>query len=117
MTFLNNQDIKIKGKKINLSHPYRIQAYKKEIIIYGFTDDDNDHVLKKTDSLGNIIWSKKFGGSNADHFFGMDLSIDGSILLTGHTLLGTENWDTYTIKINNNCIQEWEAKQGNPVGF
>ena len=111
MTFPNNQGIKIKGKKLNLSHPYRIQAYKKEIIIYGLTDDANDYVLIKTDSLGNIIWSKKFGGSNADHFFGMDLSNDGSISLTGHTLSGTENWDTYTIKINNNCIQEWEAKR------
>ena len=117
LTFLNNNGIKIKGKKLNLSHPYRIEAYKKEIFISGLTDGANDFGLIKTDSLGNIIWSKKFGGLNADHCFGMDLSNDGSILLTGHTLSGTENWDTYTMKINNNGIQEWEAKQGNPRGF
>ena len=88
LTFLNKQDIKIKGKKLNLSNPHRIEAYKKEIIIPSFTDGANDFGLIKTDGLGNIIWSNKFGGSNADHFFGMDLSNDGSILLTGHTLSG-----------------------------
>ena len=62
---------------------------------------DYDMYLIKTDSIGNIIWNKKYGGSSADHCFGMDLGVDGSVFLTGHTLSGTENWDTYTIKINN----------------
>ena len=29
---------------------------------------------------------------------------DGSIFLTGHTLSGTENWDTYTMKIDSSEI-------------
>ena len=117
LTFLNNQGKKMSGKKINLSHPYRIKSYKQEIIVSGLTDGANDYGLIKLDSTGAIIWSKKYGGSSPDHCFGMDVSIDGSILLTGHTLSGTENWDTYTIKINNNGVKEWEAKQGNPRGF
>ena len=47
----------------------------------------------------------------------MDVSNDGSIFLTGHTLSGTENWDTYTMKINNSGSQVWEYKHGNPRGF
>ncbi len=47
----------------------------------------------------------------------MDIGSDGSIFLTGHTLSGTANWDTYTMKIDNNGNQLWESKQGNPRGF
>ena len=37
--------------------------------------------------------------------------------LTGHTLSNTENWDTYTMKIDANGALLWESKQGNPRGF
>ena len=69
------------------------------------------------DSIGQVIWNKEYGGSNSDHCFGMDLSNDGFIFLTGHTLSGTENWDTYTIKINFLGDVVWESKKGNPRGF
>ena len=47
----------------------------------------------------------------------MDLSENGNIFLTGHTLSGTENWDTYTIKVNQNGEKVWESIAGNPRGF
>ena len=43
--------------------------------------------------------------------------MDGFIFLTGHTLSGTKNWDTYTIKINLQGDVVWESKKGNPRGF
>jgi hypothetical protein len=47
----------------------------------------------------------------------MDITNDGSIFLTGHTLSGTENWDTYTTKIDTAGTLIWEARAGNPRGF
>ena len=47
----------------------------------------------------------------------MDLDSNGNVFLTGHTLSGTQNWDTYTIKIDSNGNSLWELKKGNPRGF
>ena len=66
---------------------------------------------------GNVIWSKLFGGNSQDHGFAFDISSDGSIFLSGHTVSGTVNWDTYTMMISNDGNLIWEAKQGNPRGF
>ncbi|MCH2223884.1 MAG: hypothetical protein MK066_03870 [Crocinitomicaceae bacterium] len=117
ITFLNTQGEKISGADLALSHPYRIKSYNNESFISGLTDGANDYGLIKINNVGNVIWSKKFGGANADHCFGMDISADGSIFLTGHTLSGTENWDTHTLKINTNGSQIWSATTGNPRGF
>ena len=119
MTFLDPNGIKQMGFNINshLSHAYRIQLHNGDLFISGLTEGANDYGLIKADSSGNVLWSKYFGGSKADHCFGMDMSDNGSIFLTGHTLSGTENWDTYTMKIDLNGNQIWEAKIGNPRGF
>ena len=117
ITFLNNQGDKISGKNINLSHPYRIKQFNSEYFISGLPDGATDFALFKVDSSGNQIWTKTFGGPNSDHCFGMDINNDGFVYLTGHTLSGTENWDTYTMKIDNNGVKLWEMKQGNPRGF
>jgi hypothetical protein len=71
----------------------------------------------KLDSTSNTIWMEQYGGSNSDHCFGMDISSNGNVFLTGHTLSGTENWDTYTMKISNDGVLLWETKKGNPRGF
>lgn len=47
----------------------------------------------------------------------MDLGADGSIFLTRHTLSGTSDWQTYTIKLNHDGILQWEMKRTNPRGF
>ena len=47
----------------------------------------------------------------------MDIHSSGHIFLTGHTLSGTANWDTYTMKIDLNGVLIWEAKTGNPRGY
>ena len=68
-------------------------------------------------ATGAILWNKTFGGDREDHCFGLDLGQDGSIFLTGHTLSGTANWDTYTIKLDSNGVKLWEQVAGNPRGF
>ena len=119
ITFLNSNGVKQNGININqyLAQAYRIGSLNNEFYISGLTENASDYGLIKTDSIGNVIWNKKYGGPSADHCFGMDMGDDGSIFLTGHTLSGTENWDTYTMKIDTSGNQIWETKFGNPRGF
>ena len=119
ITFLNSNGVKQNGININqyLAQAYRIESLNNQFYISGLTENASDYGLIKTDSIGNVIWNKKYGGPLADHCFGMDMGDDGSIFLTGHTLSGTENWDTYTMKIDTSGNQIWETKVGNPRGF
>ena len=119
ITFLNSNGVKQNGINVNqyLVQAYRIGSLNNEFYISGLTENASDYGLIKTDSIGNVIWNKKYGGPLADHCFGMDMGDDGSIFLTGHTLSGTENWDTYTMKIDTSGNQIWETKVGNPRGF
>ena len=100
-----------------MSQAYRIKKHMQSLLISGLTDGANDYALIKTDLSGNVIWDKTYGGNQDDHCFGMDLGIDGNVFLTGHTLSGTQNWDTYTMKIDSNGNSLWELKKGNPRGF
>ena len=99
------------------SHAYRIYAFEDKLIIGGLTQDALDYSLIKMTGSGEVIWSKKYGGSGADHMFAMDLGPDGSIFLSGHTTSGTANWDTYTLKLDQLGNVIWENKVGNPRGF
>jgi hypothetical protein len=104
----------------DLAQAYRVAARDGELIVSGLAwseDDDLDFTVLKLDGSGNLIWKRSFGGSRDDHCFGMDLGVDGSIFLTGHTLSGTTNWQTYTMKLDSDGILQWENKRGNPRGF
>ncbi|MEE2973244.1 MAG: hypothetical protein VX672_08960, partial [Planctomycetota bacterium] len=81
------------------------------------TDDALQYGVIKVDAGGDVLWSRTYGGSNEDHCFAMDIAEDGAIFLGGHTLSGTANWDTYTIKLDADGNQIWARKQGNPRGF
>jgi len=119
ITFLDSNVVKLNGVNINqyLSQAYRIKIINNELDISGLTDGANDYGLVKADSAGNILWHTRYGGNSSDHCFGMDIGMDGSVFLTGHTLSGTENWDTYTLKVDPSGNKIWETKAGNPRGF
>ncbi len=116
---LDAQGNKVSSKNLNgyMAHAYRIKAYQNEFIISGLTAEAQDYTVLKISASGAVHWHKKYGGNSSDHCFGLDLGRDGSIFLTGHTLSDTQNWDTYTMKLNNNGQLLWEQKQGNPRGF
>ena len=101
----------------HMSHAYRIFSYQENLIVGGLTKDAEDYSLIKLSKVGETIWSKTYGGNNSDHLFAMDMDLDGSIFLSGHTLSGTDNWDTYTVKVNQLGEIIWERKVGNPRGF
>ena len=119
LTILDVNGNKLSGINLEntMAHAYRIKKLGADFMVSGLTEGANDYALLKIDASGNIIWNKTFGGSNLDHCFAMDLSTEGDIFLSGHTLTGTENWDAYTMKIDADGNQLWESKTGNPRGF
>ena len=119
ISFLDSSGDFITGRSVNahLSQAYRVQATDGGYVISGGTDDALQYGIIKVDDDGDVLWSRNHGGSAEDHCFGMDLGPDGSIFLAGHTLSGTANWDTYTMKLDSSGNQAWERKRGNPRGF
>ncbi len=107
------------GRSVNahLSQAYRVKPAGTGFIVAGGTEDNLQYGVIRIDGSGDVLWSRNFGGSSEDHCFGMDLGADGSIFLAGHTLSGTANWDTYTMKLDASGNQLWAATQGNPRGF
>ena len=78
--------------------------------------------LMKTDTLGNIIWWKTYGGSQYETCTNMDTCSDGGFILGGWTTsFGGADQDPYIVKtdsngnfqwhktINSNSFEDWPA--------
>ena len=117
--FLDENANEISSMNLNsyISQAYRIKYVNNELIISGLSEEAFDFKLIKMSLEGDVLWHQSYGGNNYDHCFGMDIGNDGSIFLAGHTLSGTENWDTYTIKLDNDGNMIWEQVAGNPRDF
>ena len=46
---------------------------------------DKDYWLIHTDSTGNLLWEKSYGGSNTDYLRSMNKTNDGGYIMTGYT--------------------------------
>ena len=120
ITFLDAGGDLIRGQSVDahLSLAYRVQSTGDgDFVIAGGTDDALQYGIVKIDASGDVLWNRTFGGAEEDHCFGMDLGTDGSIFLAGHTLSGTANWDTYTLKLDGDGNRLWSRTRGNPRGF
>ncbi len=86
-------------------------------IIIGSTESfgsgNFDYYLIKTDSFGNTIWTKTFGGSNWDYGSWIELTSDNGFIMTGHSnSYGEGNYDVYLIKTNDNGDTLWTKTYG-----
>ncbi|MCK6606345.1 MAG: T9SS type A sorting domain-containing protein [Ignavibacteriaceae bacterium] len=82
-------------------------------IITGWTASDGAGILGnawlvKTDSLGNILFNKNFGGSDADRGLSVQQTSDGGYILTGYTAsTGAGLDDLYLIRTDASGNQLW----------
>jgi uncharacterized repeat protein (TIGR01451 family) len=76
-----------------------VQTEDKGFIVAGTSRSNNGDVpgnngnmdawIFKTDSLGNLLWSRNYGGSANDGFRSLVLNTDGSVTVTGYTMSTT----------------------------
>jgi hypothetical protein len=58
-----------------------------------------DYWIVKTDSLGNKLWDKNYGGTDTDYLLSIQQTIDGGYILGGYSFSGSngdktqDNWD------------------------
>lgn len=63
------------------------------------TPDDAVYVIK-TDSLGNILWTKNIGGiTSEDHATSLQIVSDGGYIITGYSLGILSSGDVYLIRL------------------
>jgi len=80
--------------------------------------DNQDFCLIITDSDGNTLSRKLYGGDKSDHLYDFDLTSDGGYILAGHTVsYGVENWDYLLMKIDSQGNEEWHKIFGQPRGY
>ena len=68
---------------------------------YSFGAGNYDFYLIKTDSLGDTLWTRSYGGANDDWGYSVQQTADGGYVIAGYTLsFGTGLSDVYLIKTN-----------------
>ncbi len=69
--------------------------------------------LIKTDSLGNLLWEKTFGGSNTDIAYTLLETKDKGFIMSGYTLsYGAGDRDGYVIKTDSLGNVQWQRVYG-----
>ncbi|UCC80056.1 MAG: hypothetical protein JSW64_01480 [Candidatus Zixiibacteriota bacterium] len=70
-------------------------------------------LLVRTDSLGNEIWHKEYGGPNIDNAMSLDITSDGGIVAGGQTdSFGGGNKDFYIVRTDSSGDSLWSAVFG-----
>ncbi|MCC6012615.1 T9SS type A sorting domain-containing protein, partial [Candidatus Caldipriscus sp.] len=86
-------------------------------IVAGYTDSFGavnwDVFLIKTDTNGNIIWAKTYGGAGLDVAYSVQQTSDGGYIVAGYTdSFGAVNWDVFLIKTDANGDVQWAKTYG-----
>ena len=88
-------------------------------IVAGFTGSfgagARDVYLVKTDSSGDMVWTRTYGGSDDDYGSSVALTSDGGYIITGYTgSFGAGEYDVYLIKADGGGDTVWTRTYGGP---
>jgi ribosomal protein S11 len=85
-----------------------------------------DAILARTDIMGNIVWSRSYGGSANDRGVALSQAPDGGFFITGHTNSSDRDFrndesvtaigdlEVFVIKTDEDGRQKWMIKFGGP---
>lgn len=80
---------------------------------YSFGYGNADGYIVKTDALGNVTWSKTYGGKNDDEFKSVIETSDGNYALTGYTKSYNDSLgDAWVFKVDVNGDSLWSKYFG-----
>ena len=85
------------------------------LVVTGYTNsfgNSNQVYLLKTDSNGNLLWEKNFGGTDADIGYGVVETADGGLVVTGYTNSFGNNYQVYLLKTDSSGNLLWEKNFG-----
>ncbi len=84
--------------------------------VYRNFDSNRDFCLVKTDTAGQVLWVRTYGGERDEDCYDMDLTLDGGYVLAGHTISPPSvGWDAYIVKTNKYGNLEWDNSFGEPL--
>lgn len=88
-----------------------------DMVIFGstfsFGSGEHDMYLIKTDSTGNLIWQKTFGGAGIEYGYDIIQTSDNGFALVGSTTsYGAGKRDIYLIKLNESGNEQWSKTFG-----
>jgi hypothetical protein len=82
-----------------------------------FGAGDNDIYLIKTTSTGDTLWTKMYGGADADYGYSVQQTTDGGYIIAGATSsFGAGNGDVYLIKTTLTGDTLWTKTYGGSNG-
>ncbi len=88
---------------------------------YGIDSVNNDVYLIRTDSNGDTLWTKMYGGADLDDGFAAMQTSDSGFIIVGMTWpLGTDGLDVYLVRINQLGDTLWTRNYGgtsNEIGY
>jgi hypothetical protein len=84
---------------------------------YSLNTGGYDVYLIKTDSFGDTLWTRTYGGTNKDRSLSVQQTLDGGYIISGHTFsIGAGGADVYLIKTNSSGDTLWTKTFGGSAG-
>jgi len=72
-----------------------------------------DYWLVRTDSSGNVLWNKTFGGDLLDVAYSLQQTSDGGFIVAGETAsFGAGSYDLWVVKTDPNGTAQWNQTYG-----
>lgn len=79
---------------------------------YSFGAGGYDVYLIKTDSLGDTLWTRHYGGANSSMGWAVQQTADSGYIIVGNTALSGSEEDVYCVKTDSNGDTVWTKHYG-----